>query len=469
MAVTRLRRIKETSGKNPAAHLKKNIFYICNPMKTQGGIYIGGNTGISPEVIYQTMIRNKEYWQKTDKAQAYHYMLCFPPDSQVDEALAYQIAAEFCQALLQDDYYYVFAVHNDKPHMHVHITFDSVSKKDGYKFHSPKGDWQKRIQPITDELCRKYHLPTLDYQGKERTGLQYGEWKKKHWESRQVYYDWNDIIRDDIDEAIWHSDTLEEFLRYLSDQKYVIRNGKYLSLKPEGRGKAVRTGRLGPGYTKEEICQRLQDKKLQPDLQVRLKTYGDREEMRQIIYAKVQRSSGWKMNTMQKQFFQRWNNTYFIRKPDHYRQVWKHKEDILEVQNLANALHYLIDYDIENEQMLLVRKEKVMCERNALQLEVQVLQNKLRRKGGDTQAVKTELLEARQLLKDTKKELALIEKTQELFYQTQERDYQIQECEQDRIERETFKQVRNDHNLDGRHSDEQQKRARTDEKCEGRF
>ena len=69
MAVTRLRRIKETSGKNPAAHLKKNIFYICNPEKTQGGIYIGGNSGISPETIYRTMIRNKDYWQKTDKAQ----------------------------------------------------------------------------------------------------------------------------------------------------------------------------------------------------------------------------------------------------------------------------------------------------------------------------------------------------------------------------------------------------------------
>ena len=99
------------------------------------------------------MTRNKEYWQKTDKAQAYHYMLCFPPDCGVDEELAYQIAKEFCEELLKDDYYYVFAVHNDKPHMHVHITFDSVSRRDGYKFHSPKGDWKKRIQPITDRLC----------------------------------------------------------------------------------------------------------------------------------------------------------------------------------------------------------------------------------------------------------------------------------------------------------------------------
>lgn len=415
MAVTRLRRIKETSGKNPAAHLKKNIFYICNPAKTQGGIYIGGNAGVSPETIYRTMTRNKEYWQKTDKAQAYHYMLCFPPDCGVNEDLAYQIAKEFCKELLKDDYYYVFAVHNDKPHMHVHITFDSVSRRDGYKFHSPKGDWKKRIQPITDRLCEKYHLPTLNYEDKERTGMHYGDWKK-WWEPKEVYYDWNDIIRDDIDEAIQHSDSMEELLQYLHNQKYVIRNGKYLSLRPYGRPRSIRTGRLGPGYTKEEIQQRIQDKKLEPDIQVRYKTYGNREEIRQIIYAKIQRTPGWKMNSMQKQFFRRWNNTYFIRKPDRYRQVWKYKSDILEVQNLADALNYLITYDIQNEQMLFERQRKVQEETDALQLKIRVLQTGVRRKNADKNGIKAELSKLRKVLGDSKKELELIGKTRELFY-----------------------------------------------------
>lgn len=47
------------------------------------------------------------------------------------------------------------ALHNDRDHMHAHITFDSVSKNDGRKFHSPKGDWEKRIQPITDRICKR--------------------------------------------------------------------------------------------------------------------------------------------------------------------------------------------------------------------------------------------------------------------------------------------------------------------------
>lgn len=419
MAVTKLRRIRETSGKNPSAHLKKNLFYICNPAKTSGGLYIGGNAGISPEEVYHTMIRNKEYWQKTDKTQAYHYMLCFPPDGKVDEQLAYQIAGEFCQELLGENYYYVYAVHNDKKHMHVHITFDSVSRVDGYKFHSPKGDWQKRIQPITDRLCKKYQLPTLDYQEKERTGMHYGDWKKYR-EPQPVYYSWNDIIRDDVDEAILYSDSFEDFLQYLKEQKYEIRNGKYLSLKPYGRQKAVRTGRLGAGYTKEEIHHRILAKKLEPDIQARYKTYGNREEMRQIIYAKMQFYPGWKMNAMQRQFFRRWNHTYHIRRPGRYRQVWKYKADILEVQNLADSLNYLITYDIGNEQMLLERQKKIQEETDALKLKIRVLQTALRRKDSDTDGIKTETAALKKMLYDSKREFALTQKVQELFYHAKE-------------------------------------------------
>ena len=64
MAVTRLLRIKETPGSNPAAHLKKNLFYICRPDKTADGLYIGGNAGVSPEIIYDTMKQNKRLWGK---------------------------------------------------------------------------------------------------------------------------------------------------------------------------------------------------------------------------------------------------------------------------------------------------------------------------------------------------------------------------------------------------------------------
>ena len=253
MAVTRLLRIKETPGSNPAAHLKKNLFYICRPDKTADGLYIGGNAGVSPEIIYDTMKQNKRLWGKESNlagncTQGFHYMLSFPPDCGISEETACQVAQEFCAALLGERYFYAFAVHNDRSHIHTHITFDSVSKEDGAIFHSPKKDWERRIQPITDQLCRKYGLPTLQYDpAGDRKGMQYQDWQAGK-RPEKPSYRWYDIIRDDIDQAIHETDSYEAFLAWFRREHYVVRDGKYLSLRPEGRERPVRTGRLGKGY-----------------------------------------------------------------------------------------------------------------------------------------------------------------------------------------------------------------------------
>ena len=64
MAITKLLRMKEAKGKNKAGHLKRNIFYICNPDKCEGGLLIGGNAGSTPKIIYETMMENKKLWGK---------------------------------------------------------------------------------------------------------------------------------------------------------------------------------------------------------------------------------------------------------------------------------------------------------------------------------------------------------------------------------------------------------------------
>lgn len=382
MAVTRLLRIKETKGSNKASHLRKNLFYICRDEKCGNGLWIGGNAGRTPEMIYRTMIENKKFWGKEDGSQAFHYMLSFPPDCSIDEATAFQVAEEFCRELLGDNYYYAFAVHNDKAHLHVHITFDSVSKTDGLKFHSPKGDWEKRIQPITDRICEKYHLPTLEYD-EDRRGRNYGEWKRPKQMEKGEYYSWTDIIRDDIDEAIEHSESYEAFLDYLRSDGYTVtRNGKFLSLLPEGAGRAFRTGRLGDGYAKEEIIQRIADKGSKPEIEIRYKTYGDRQEMREVIYAKIIRCPDWKMTPFQRNFWKRWNNTYFIRKPDRMtkEQRVRNKQDILEIRKLSDAIRYMVDYDIGDESDLEKRKDELTKEREAMEHELSATRTKYYKK-----------------------------------------------------------------------------------------
>lgn len=438
MAVTRLLRIKETPGNNPAAHLKKNLYYICRPDKTADGLYIGGNAGVSPEIIYDTMKQNKRLWGKESNlagncTQGFHYMLSFPPDCGISEETAYQIAQEFCAALLGERYFYAFAVHNDRSHIHTHITFDSVSKEDGAMFHSPKKDWERRIQPITDQLCQKYSLPTLQYDpAGDRKGMQYADWQAGK-RPEKPSYRWYDIIRDDIDQAIHETDSYEAFLAWFRREHYAVRDGKYLSLRPEGRERLVRTGRLGKGYGKQEICQRIQEKGL-IQVEYRYRTYGDRAAIKAVFYQKVQRAPHFKMTPFQKEFYRRWNNTYGIRKPGR-KQAWKYRKDILEVEKLSDALAYLIDQEIGTPEALQDRLEALEQEQQATRRQKDLLWKKYRRNPEDNGLKKLQEIEkCKVTLRDIRQEHRLARETYQLFTESQERQKQPIQKQTEQIE-----------------------------------
>lgn len=57
MAITKLGHMKEASRGNPGKHLKNAIHYILNPEKTEKMVLTGGNSGYTPDEIYQTFIR----------------------------------------------------------------------------------------------------------------------------------------------------------------------------------------------------------------------------------------------------------------------------------------------------------------------------------------------------------------------------------------------------------------------------
>ena len=143
-------------------HLNNSIQYIMNPKKTEDGKLIGGNAGMTPKEVYQTMMDTKSDWEKLDGRQGYHYVISFKP-GEASEETAYQVIKEFCEEYLGDDFDYVFSIHNDQKHMHGHIVFNSVNRMSGYKYRYENGDWGKFIQPITDRICERHGLPPLEF------------------------------------------------------------------------------------------------------------------------------------------------------------------------------------------------------------------------------------------------------------------------------------------------------------------
>ena len=131
---------------------------------------IGGNSGFTPQEVYQVMMDSKLDWDKLEGRQGYHFVISFQP-GEVNEEMAYQVIKEFCEEYLGDDFDYVFSIHNDQKHMHGHIVFNSVNRMSGYKYRYENGDWEKYIQPITNQKfvrsmdCR--HWNSMQKQEKE--------------------------------------------------------------------------------------------------------------------------------------------------------------------------------------------------------------------------------------------------------------------------------------------------------------
>lgn len=65
MATTILKNLKEAKNRKPSAHLHNAINYIMNPEKTEKGLWISSNCGITSQEIYDAMMTTKNEFNKT--------------------------------------------------------------------------------------------------------------------------------------------------------------------------------------------------------------------------------------------------------------------------------------------------------------------------------------------------------------------------------------------------------------------
>ena len=265
MAITKITNIGENRGAGSrAAHLKNALKYIMNPKKTEGMTLVGSNCGADPEECFERMMETKELYGKTGGRQGYHIVISFKP-GECDEATAMAIGRDFCEQYLGDDYDYAFAVHNDQVHMHIHIVFNSVNRQNTLKYHYKNGDWEKWIQPVTDELCRKYGVSVLEYDmSAPRAGKTYAE----HMAEKNGKLTWTNIIKGDIDFAISQTSSESDFMAFMKSMGYSVRighsekYGEYAAYTAPGgsernRDRTRRDYKLGKGYTLSDIRKRL--------------------------------------------------------------------------------------------------------------------------------------------------------------------------------------------------------------------
>ena len=357
MAITKMMNIKTQSN------LYNAIAYIMREEKTEESLWIGGNAGDNPEEVYRVMMQTKQDWGKLNGRKGYHFVISWKP-GECDPEKAYQVLQEFSQEYLGGEYDYVFAIHTDTDHCHGHIIFNSVNRVTGYKYRYERGDWERYIQPVTDKICLKYDLPRLRYEKEARKGMAYVQWKNGGKES------FKNLIRTDIDYAVSHSTSYDEFLGSLKHFGYEIKTGitrqngkeeEVLSLKLPGQKRAWRTKEktLGKTYTVEAIRERIQNQKeifVRPRCH-KLKRW-DRQESGSMSRM-VRGISGYQKlhvrDVYQIQNRYARHNIYAVNQA----QI---RKNLLQIRKLKEDCRYLLSMQIRSRETLLEREKALVKE-----------------------------------------------------------------------------------------------------------
>ena len=108
------------------------------------------------------------------------------------------------------------------------------------------------MREVSDRLCKEYGLSVIE---KPKTkGKSYAEWKAE-FEGRPTV---RGTIREAIDIAVRGSGSRLEFLDAMDQMGFIIdQSGKYPKIKHIGGERFVRFNSLGPGYSPEEIFERI--------------------------------------------------------------------------------------------------------------------------------------------------------------------------------------------------------------------
>ncbi len=225
MAITKILHINEVDTGNPARHLEQALDYIQNPEKTKGNVLVG-SLNCLPETAFEQMLDTKETFGKVNKRQGYHVIISFVPGEATEE-IAFDVVERFAKEYLKDEYEAVYAVHNDKNHLHAHLIFNSVNLVTGAKYEYRKGEWKRRMQPITNKLCKEYGLEIMPAEyAREPKNL-----SRVEWEQEQKF---REMILADAKFCQNYAGSMDHFIFLMKRIGYQFEYGQYLSVKVPG-------------------------------------------------------------------------------------------------------------------------------------------------------------------------------------------------------------------------------------------
>ena len=155
-----------------------------------------------------------------------------------------------------DRFQVVVSTHLNTDNIHNHFVINSVSFKDGYKYYSNLCN-TALLRKTSDEICEEYGLSVLQ-EKTSKSGINFENFYKKSMKDSDYYK----FAKEDINYAIEHSWTYQEFIKKLKDMGYeVYFRANKISIRRYPYKRNIRIERaFGEEYSieniKNKICSR---------------------------------------------------------------------------------------------------------------------------------------------------------------------------------------------------------------------
>ena len=348
------------------------IAYAVNPDKTEECLFVSG-LGCEPSVqAADDFEETRKQFGKQNGVYAYHYVQSFAP-GEVTPELAHKIGKQLAEEVfLARGYQVLVSTHLDRKHLHNHFVVCSVNVQDGHKLNPDRKFNYVILREANDRLCRAHRLSVID--DPKNTGCSYAEWiaKKNGKPTKRGY------IREDIDAVLPQVRSFRELLEALQKMGYDIgRRGKYLWIAPTGSDVHFRFGKLGKGYTEEDLTERIL---LPSRVPVQATTYTPTPPRPQIRYRYKGRFPFPWHGGIRGQYYR---YLYILRRITRSPSVQRvrypraAREDALKAKNFAAELRLLTDRNINTRADLLQVYDDLTQELRSLYTERATLRSSL--------------------------------------------------------------------------------------------
>ena len=198
--------------------------------------------------------------KQKEKVRIHHYIQSFSPDENVTPEEAHQIGIEWAKKVFGNDHQVIVSTHVDKDHIHNHFAVCPYNL-DGKQWYANYRSLMK-VRKISDAIALEHGLHIIE-SPKHKNTMKYNEWL-----TRKNGTSWKQKLCNNIDKIILDEDvkSVQDIALKLSEMGYVIRQGKYLSIKAPKQKYAIRSFRLGDGYSVPELEYRVlhKDKEISP-------------------------------------------------------------------------------------------------------------------------------------------------------------------------------------------------------------